>query len=126
MPTNGRKGTATIRSNGPAYPKEYFRRETLQYLNGDIQILDQLPAVQAMALREALKSKTRVIRPKKTTLSPPSVAEIPSQPRNPAPEHKRTPKLPPVTDKPTFSEMVQHAVPLAAIQTTQRPRTADE
>ncbi|KAK4154045.1 hypothetical protein C8A00DRAFT_14821, partial [Chaetomidium leptoderma] len=129
-----RGGSNSIRAEPLYGPLPHFYAETQAYLNGDIGILDKLPAVQASALHKAKQSKTRAIPPANHKLSHDRLERShKTQEQVLQARHatywcfnRRTPTLPPVTDKPAFSDMVQHEMPLFARQAVPRHRTADE
>ncbi|GAB1311137.1 hypothetical protein MFIFM68171_01347 [Madurella fahalii] len=113
----------------------YFYEETWSYLNGNIRILDKLPAVKAKALRKARDSKTPALVRKDFNLVSRGEAETlawmsnPSQEaleqvlqaRNIATQSSRTPGLPPSSNTLAFTpfqEMLDRATPHSLTRTS--------
>ena len=87
-------------------PLPYFYNQTLVYLEGNLKVLDELPAIQESALEKAKQSATRAVPlERRSRHREGGQEETPFYPRG-------TPTLSPIASKPPFSEMVRREIPL--------------
>lgn len=91
----------------------HFYHETLAYLNGDVEVLHKLPAVQASALRKAGETTSPAVLQGERYRSQPQ-------------DRAGTPRLPPLVYRPAFLEMVQREIPLAVTPRASRCGSTEE